>query len=161
MPNKAIDELEEMVGESKTTVTDLHIEAGKVEEFARAVKDDNPAHRDEDAAKEQGFEEIPAPMTFLMTSAFPRYKPKGVDEGIVFDLGFDMAKVLHGEQEYEFERPIYVGDTLRGETTLVDVYQREGERGGIMTFAIQETEYMDDNSDLVATERMTVIEQEG
>lgn len=157
MPSKSMAELKEMVGETRVTVEDFHIEAGKVEEFARAVKDDNPAHRDEVAAANQGFDAIPAPLTFVRTSAFPRYRPEDVPR-LGFDIGIDIKRELHGEQEYEFERPVYVGDTLTGISTLADVYQREGERGGMMTFFVIETEFRDENDDLVVTERMTIIE---
>lgn len=159
MPDRPLKELKEKIGESKVTVTGLHIEAGKVEEFARALKDDNPAHRDEEAAKEQGFETIPAPMTFMAVSNFPRYHPEGVErEHKGFDLGFDSRYSIHGEQEYELERPAYVGETLEGTTTLVDVYQRDGSRGGTMTFAVMETKYRNQDGELVLTERSTGIE---
>lgn len=161
MPTKPLDELRAQVGESVRTVEDLRVEAGKVEEFARAVGNDNPAHRDADAAARRGFDAIPAPLTFTRTSYFPRYRPAGIDEDLGFDLGFRREHVVHGEQAYEFERPVEVGDVLTGTTTLVDVYQREGDRGGTMTFAVYETEFRDRDGDLVCTERLTRIETQG
>lgn len=158
MPTIPIEELEEKVGESAVTIEDFHIEAGKVEEFARAIKEDNPAFRDEEAAAEQGFDAIPAPLTFARVSTFPRYR---VVEGRGIDIGFRQEYAIHGEQEYEYERPVRVGDTLTGETTLTDVYQREGGRGGTMTIAELETEYRDQDGDLVLTERSTVLETGG
>jgi acyl dehydratase len=156
-----MDELEEMIGESVVTVTDFEIEEGKLEEFARAIKDDNPTFRSEEAAKERGHAQIPAPLTFTRVSAFPRYLAEGIDSRKRgFDLGFDRNYSLHGEQTYEYERPVYVGDVLTGVTTLVDVYQREGERGGLMTIAVKETEYRDQDDELVLTEQSTVIETE-
>ena len=35
------------------------------------------------------------------------------------------ALVLHGEQEFEYHRPIVVGDVLVGEGKIVDVYEKE------------------------------------
>lgn len=161
VPSKPLAALQEQVGTTHTTVEGLTVEAGKVEEFARAVGDDNPAHRESDAARDQGFEAIPAPLTFLRTSYFPRFRPTGIDVRFGFDLGFRAENVLHGEQTYEFERPVRVGDELSGETTLVDVYQRDGRRGGTMTFAVFETEFRDATDDLVCTERITRIETGG
>ena len=158
MPTIPIEELKEKVGESAVTVEDFRIEAGKVEEFARAIKEDNPAFRDEEAAEEQGFEAIPAPLTFPRVSSFPRYR---VVQGRGIDIGFRQEYAIHGEQEYEYERPLRVGDVLTGTTTLTDIYQREGGRGGTMTFAELETEYHDQNGDLVLTERSTAIETAG
>lgn len=152
-----MEQLEAMVGESRVTVEGLHVEQGKVEEFSSAVHDDNPAHRDETAAAEQGFEGIPAPLTFVRTSMFPRYRPEGVPR-LGFDIGIDIRRELHGEHEFEFERPVRVGDRLTGVSTLEDVYQREGGRGGTMTFFVIETEYRDETDETVVTERLTVIE---
>lgn len=70
MAEQSIAELEEMVGESKVTITGLDIEAGTVDEFARAIIDDNPAFRSERAAKEQGSETIPAPLTLTRISLY-------------------------------------------------------------------------------------------
>lgn len=161
MPTKPIEEIKEQVGTSVQTVEDLHIEAGKVEEFARALRDDNPAHRDEDAASEQGFDAVPAPLTFTRTSYFPRYRPDGIGADLGFDLGLRSEYLVHGEQEYEYERPVEVGDVLTGTTTLTDVYQREGNRGGTMTFAVYETEFRDQGNNLVCTTRLTRIETSG
>ena len=160
MPEQPIEALEARVGETHVVVEDLAVEAGKVEEFARAVGEDNPAFRDADAAATQGFDAIPAPPTFTRIGFFPRYHPDD-ETGAGVDLGFDERYIVHGEQEYEFERPARVGDVLTGEATLTDVYQREGSRGGEMTFAVVETEYRDQDGDLVLTERRTVIETGG
>ncbi|WP_340681207.1 MaoC family dehydratase N-terminal domain-containing protein [Natrinema caseinilyticum] len=158
MPSKSLDELEAQVGRTVTTVEDLVVEPGKVEEFARAIKDDNPAFRDEAAAREQGYESIPAPLTFTRTAYFPRYRPDGIGLDHGFDLGFDQSRVVHGEQEYIYEQQIHAGDVLSGKTTLVDVYERDGSRGGTMTFAVLETAYRNADGEHVLTERLTRIE---
>lgn len=158
MPSKSIAELEAIVGETHRVVEDLVVEAGKVDEFARAVGDDNPAHCDARAAVRQGFDAIPAPLTFTRTAYFPRYRPEGVTDIRPFDLGFDPARRVHGEHEFEFDRPVVVGDVLSGTISLVDVFQREGSRGGPMTFAVYELVYRDQDDECVLTERWTSIE---
>ncbi|WP_343205499.1 FAS1-like dehydratase domain-containing protein [Natrarchaeobius oligotrophus] len=160
MPEKSLEELREMVGTSKVTVEDLHVEAGKVEEFARSIRDDSELYRSEEAAAERGFDGIPAPLTFTRVHMFPRYCPpeRRDEKRRGFDLGFDRGRTVHGEQEYEYERPVTVGDTLTGTQTLVDVYQKEGGRGGQMTFAELEIEYRNQDDELVLTERRTRIE---
>lgn len=160
VPTKPLPELEAMVGDSRTTVEEFRIERGKVEEFARAITEPDPLFRDEGVARERGYETVPAPLTYARVSRFPRYRPDGL-EGYGFDLGFRPEYVLHGEQAYEYERPLFVGDVLTGTTTLTDVYQRDGGRAGSMTFAVYETEYRDENGDLVLTDRATAIETAG
>ena len=53
MPSRPIAELKEMIGRSVVVVEDFDIEAGKVEEFACAIRNENPVHRDEDAARDR------------------------------------------------------------------------------------------------------------
>lgn len=160
MPNRPIEELEAMVGDSRTTVEEFRIEPGKVEEFARAITVADPVFRDESIATERGHDRIPAPLTYTQVGRFPRYTPVGVD-GKGFDLAFQPEYVIHGEQAHEYERPVYVGDVLEGTTTLTDVFQREGGRAGTMTFAVLETEYRTPDGELVLTDRSTAIETEG
>lgn len=161
MPEKPLSALEAMVGEQRRTVEGLRVEAGKVEEFARAFRDEDPLYRSESTADDRGFDAVPAPLTFTRTAAFPRYRPEGVDDMPGFDLGFRKEYAVHGEQAYEYERPLVVGDVLSGVTTLADVFQRNGRRGGTLTFAIYETEFRDRSDDPVVTARSTLIETGG
>lgn len=152
-----------MVGDSHRTIENLRVEAGKVAEFARAVRDDDPIHYDADAAAARGFDAVPAPLTFTRIGMFPRHQPDDLEDDTYrgFDLGLYRERVVHGEQGYKYERPISVGDVLTGTTTLTDVFRREGSRGGEMTFFEFETAYTDATDDLVLTERFTVIETGG
>lgn len=155
MPSKPLADIEELIGTSQTTIEGFKIEAGKVAEFARAITDANPVFFEE-PAHGRGPNRIPAPLTFTRVGTFPRYCPTGIERS--FDLGFQPEYVLHGGQSYAYERPVRVGDVLRGTTTLTDCYQREGKRGGTMTFAVFETVYTDQNGERVLTERATSIE---
>lgn len=154
--SEKLERLESMVGDRVRTVEGFTAEPGKVEEFARAIGDDDPVYRDPDAATARGFAAVPAPLTFVRTSDFPRYRT-----GERIDLGFRPEYRLHGEQAYEYDRPLVVGDTLTGETVVADAYEREGRRGGTMTFAEVETEYRDSGGERVLVSRATVIETAG
>jgi acyl dehydratase len=74
-------------------------------------------------------------------------------------IGGLMAKggmVLHGEEEFVYHRPVVVGDRLRREGSVVDLYEKQsGER--TMTFLVTEDEYRDDAGELVLTTRMNLI----
>jgi acyl dehydratase len=160
MPAKSLETLQSMVGESHVTTTDLHVEAGKVAEFARATMADAEVFYDDAAAEAAGHEAIPAPLTFLRVASFPRYRASGVGDDLGFDLGFDEEHTIHGQQDFEFERPVTVGDSLTGTTTLEHVYEREG-GDGTMTFAVLATEFTDADDDPIATARKTIIEMPG
>lgn len=160
MSEYSLSDLKSRIGTSKKTVTKMEIEAGKVEEFARAIKDEDPLFRDEEVAMQRGFKTIPAPLTFTRTIYFPRCRPKGIDLDFGFDLGMDPEYTVHGEQSYKFNQLAYVGDTLSAETAITDVYKREGERGGKMIFVEFETEYRNQHGEHVLTERPIRIETE-
>ncbi|HYB92124.1 MAG TPA: MaoC family dehydratase N-terminal domain-containing protein [Candidatus Binataceae bacterium] len=130
----------------------MPIEWGKVREFARAVKDPNPLYFDPELAKKE-LGGIPIPVTFLQTSAFWQEADSGPGMG-----GFDLRRILHGEQEFEFFKPIFVGDTLTGVSQIADVYEKEGGRGGKMTFLVSEVEYTNQRGEKVAVARSTLIE---
>jgi acyl dehydratase len=151
-----VERLQARVGESATPIEGLTITGGAIEAFARAVGDDDPVYRTPETATDRGFSAVPAPLTFVRTSRFPRYAT-----GEELDLGLDREYVLHGEQAYEYDRPLVVGDTLTGERTLTDAYEREGDRGGTMTFVEVKTVYRDDDGDAVVTDRATLVETDG
>jgi len=129
----------------------MHIERGKIREFARAIKDDNPLYFDEEHARKIAGGLVPPP-TFTMTSGFwddgPR-KPL---------LTYDVRRLLHGEQEFEYLKPIHAGDVLTGTTRVADVYEKQGSRGGTMTFGVIETTFTNQRGEPVLVSRSTLVE---
>lgn len=131
----------------------LPVEAGKVREFARALKDDNVIYRDAEAARAAGFSAIPAPPTYTVVAAHFQEGESGIGE-----LDLDLARVLHGEQEWTYHRTPVAGDVLHGETKVASVDTKPGRKGGEMTFIRLETAYKDQNGEAVVTEATTIIE---
>lgn len=80
----------------------------KVREFAAAVGDDNPAYRDVEAAKSLGHTDLVAPPTFAVVVT------RGPQISVIDDpeLGLDFSRVVHGDQKFQFTRPIVAGDVL-------------------------------------------------
>ena len=98
----------------------MPVEWSKVREFARAIKDPNPIYFDPEVAKKE-CGGIPVPVTFLQTSAFWQDSDSSPGMG-----GFDIRRILHGEQEFELLKPIMVGDTLTGVSKVADIIEKEG-----------------------------------
>ena len=139
------------IGRTGAPVT-MHVERGKIREFARAIKDDDPMYFDEaHATREAGG--IMPPVTFLQT-----VQHWDNDGSSRVRVPFDLKRVLHGEQEYEFLKPIHAGDVLTAVSRIVDVYEKPGKRGGSMNFAVTETEYKNERGELVARARHITIE---
>ena len=129
----------------------MKIEAGKIREFAKAIKDRNPLYYDEVSANAEIGGIMPPP-TFLMTLAHwddgegqPRVK-------------LDTRRILHGEQEFAYFKPMYVGDTLTAVTKVTNVLEKTGGRGGTMTFVVMDTDFTNQQGEKVAVARFTVIE---
>jgi acyl dehydratase len=80
----------------------------KVREYARAVKDDNAAHRDESAAAELGHDSLVAPLTFISVFGFLAQEEFFETLGLELDL----SNILHTDQRLVFHRPMKVGDRL-------------------------------------------------
>lgn len=68
------------------------------------------------------------------------------------DLGFGETTTLHGSQAFRYHRVPQAGETLTGQTTLTDAFERTGERTGRMVFAELTTEYRGEDGDPVVTE---------
>jgi hypothetical protein len=161
----ADDHLKSIIGKpiSKSKVV---VERGPVTNFATAVTDGSPVYRDPGAAKDAGLPAIPAPPTFAFVmqswGEFPEIQPSDVPKGNAMGevLGPLMAKgglILHGEQEFIYHRPVYVGDVLAGEGKILDAYAKES-KGRTMTFIVTETVWKDDTTgEPVVTSRFNVI----
>ena len=121
------------------------VEAGKVREFARAVKED-----DADA-------QAPAP-----PPTFPVVLSAEFVERLVTEiLPTDRSRTVHGEQEYEYLRPLRTGERIRCRAYLVEDRLREGKRGGRMRVMVTEVRlFAEDTGERIGTERMTALELE-
>ncbi len=149
------------IGNSKVVV-----ERGPVQHFADALLSSSPIYHSPAAAQAAGFGNIPAPPTwpFAMefSGRFAELQPEGESQGnaMIKVMGPLMAKgglILHGEQEFVYERAIEVGDVLAGEGTITDAYQKES-KGRTMTFIVSETKWTDESTgELVATSRVNLI----
>ena len=87
------------------------VDQEKINLFSNAIGDDN------DYVK-QGF----ASPTFLISIQM------GAMEVALFDpeLGLDYSKVVHGEQSFEYKKPVKAGDELSFISTIEDIKSKVG-----------------------------------
>ena len=71
------------------------------------------------------------------------------------ELGLELSRVLHGEQEYEWARPLRLGETITAEATLESIRGR-----GSMRFLTLRTLLRDEGGRVVVTARSTLIVRE-
>jgi hypothetical protein len=126
----------------------MPIELGAVQQFARATKF-APSVRG-DAGR------LVSPPTFLISCQHwqgEEHSPWGGSPP-------DFERLLHGAQEFVFHGPPpRAGDELIGQARIDQVYEKQGARGGVMTFTEIVTEFHDrETGRLVAESRTTCIE---
>ena len=129
------------------------VERGKIKEFARAIGDLNPFYLDDRVGAASAWGDVIAPPTFAVT-----FRDERADAGALLrDLGVDISRVLHGEQEFEIARQLTPGETYLCRTKVVDIYEKTG-KSGPMAFVVRETAITDRANEVVATLRhVTVI----
>lgn len=126
---------------------EITLERGKIREFVRATHGtpDDPA---DDAPT--------IPPTFLTTAQLTWEPPS--EPGLAA-VGFDLPRLLHGEEEYVFHGPPPRAGTVLTVTSRVERrFEKVGRRGGTMRFAAVVHEFRDPAGDLVAEQRSTLIE---
>jgi len=124
----------DLIGRESEVVL-FEVERGAIRKFAEAVQDQTPQSVRGDIAPPT------FPTTFRMT---------------IPGLTFDLARVLHGAQEYRYERPLRAGDRVRCRVRVADVYQRTG-RLGEMTFLILAMDGTDESGSPLFTGTTTAI----
>lgn len=129
----------------------ITVERGRIKEFARAIGDDNPAYLDDRLGQASEWGDIIAPPTFMTT-----FRDGADSATFLRELGTDISRVLHGEQEFELLRPIQPGQTYVCRARVVDIYEKTG-RSGPMAFVVRETAIIDRHNDVVGTMRQVTV----
>jgi acyl dehydratase len=125
----------------------------KVVEFAGAIGETNAIYLDRASALAAGYPEQVAPFTF------PTVIMNISDQQLIADhtLGIDWERVVDGEEEISYERPIYVNDVLRATPTIVDMRSK-----GPLDFLTFRTDVVDATSeDAVCSVLATLIARDG
>jgi hydroxyacyl-ACP dehydratase HTD2-like protein with hotdog domain len=145
--------LDPAVLENEFTEFEFAVERGKIREFAIALGLKDPVHFDIGAARAAGYADLLAPPTFTR-----QFWHENDENDPMPHLGYDPKRRLHGEQEFEYHKPLVAGTLLRGNNVIISTREKEGRRGGKMTFVIIETRFLDESGELVQVARRTLIE---
>lgn len=134
---------------------ELPVEREKIRDFALAVGEDNPVFLDAEAAHLAGYPELLAPPTFTVTQIFQVPRDER-EKRLGANLHYE--RVLHGEQEFHYNRLPVAGEKLTGKMRIAKDFVKEGKRGGRMRFVTYETVFTDANGDEVLTALYTLLE---
>jgi acyl dehydratase len=124
----------------------------KVAEFAAAIGDRNPVYRDREAARQAGFADVIAPPTFPIVISMASTSHVLADP----DLNVNYAMVVHGEQRFEYVRPLMVGDVVRAQVTISDI--KDVGRNSLLT---TQTSITTLDGECVCTAYATLVERGG
>ncbi|MCB0996678.1 MAG: MaoC family dehydratase N-terminal domain-containing protein [Acidimicrobiales bacterium] len=136
---------------------EVPVEGTHILQFARSIADDNPVYSDREAALAGGFPERLAPPTFLVAAdtfdpAYDRRPRTGERwlgsgrEAIGSDAGPQRPagqSGFHAGQVFEYHRHPVAGETLTAHVRDGDTWQKQGRRGGVLTFREIITEFVD------------------
>jgi acyl dehydratase len=125
----------------------VDVEKGHIRRFCQAIGDENPLFLDEPAASGSAYEGLIAPLTFSVALS---------DETAAFPLELDVRRMLHGEQEFIYHKPLRPGNSYTAQMKVADVYEREG-KSGKMQFIVLDTEFWDDSDELAVVSRTNII----
>jgi len=128
------------------------VERGRIKDFARALGDLNPFYLDDHVGAASEWGDVIAPPSFPIT-----FRDETADSAALLrDLGVDISRVLHGEQEFELFRQLTPGETYLCRAKVVDIYDKTG-RSGPMAFVVREIAVTDRTGEMVATMRQTTV----
>jgi acyl dehydratase len=124
------------------------VERDHVLQFCDAIGEDNPLFRDRETAVAAGYPDQLAPPTFVTRMQIQTSGQAVLDE----ELGLNYMMVVHGEQEYEYARPIAVGETLTAVPRIADIYVK-----GPNEYLVVESEIRDASGQTVVVARSTLL----
>jgi len=134
----------------------FEVDKSKIRELVQALGEDNPIFTDDQAARSAGLPGIVAPPTF--PTLFKMWG-EGGNRTLIEAMGGDPLRVLHGEEEYEYHGFIRPGDLITGQSTVISIDEKEG-RSGHLDIAVVETEYRNQQAELVVVARSTIVIRE-
>lgn len=126
------------------------VEAGRVRAFARAIGDTRAECTDPAAARDLGYPGLLAPPTL----AFGAIMDAGVITDLLAEMNVPIARILHGEQQFDFAKPIFAGDVLTLETRVSDIIDK---KNGAMEFVTQLTTLTNQNGERVGAMRSVLV----
>jgi acyl dehydratase len=119
------------VGKTFPPTEPYQVSREKLREFADAIGDTNPVYRSRAAAQEAGFPDVIAPPTFPIVISVASSSKALADPG----LNLNYARVVHGEQRFEYSRPLVAGDVVTAQSTISSI--RDVGRLSMMTTTTQ------------------------
>ncbi|PWB65951.1 MAG: hypothetical protein C3F14_04880 [Deltaproteobacteria bacterium] len=144
------EEMKKAVG-SLLNVKVSRIERRAVEEYVSATTDSNPLWQDDDFAMREGLGGALVPPAFLLTMQMEGGSPSDH-----MPSQAHLGGAVDGGGEWEFHRPVRVGDVITAVRRFVAINEKKGKLGPMVLNTFEVT-YYNQRSEMVAKSRWTTI----
>jgi acyl dehydratase len=159
MKTRITDDLKAWIGREVTYTAPEELGRASIRYFALALGDDNPVYFDPEFARKTVHGDIIAPPTFVCeTNQIINQKPD--ENGYIghhWPLPLSSGRFIRGGNEYEILQPVRASDRVTVRWKILDIYERQTRKLGMLIFVISEARYTNQNGDLLATNRETNI----
>lgn len=153
------DKMRAVVGRESPPWT-YEVTTTSVRAFARGVGYTDPVYYDLEAARAAGYRSLPAPPTYLGTPVFIPGRSHEIFSAPLVSgprLEHGLKGLLDGGTETEVFATICAGDTLQAVEKLTALDVRESKSLGKMLITTSETEFRNQQGELVALQRRQSI----
>jgi acyl dehydratase len=106
------------IGRVYPTTEPYEVGREKIREFARAIRDRNPAYWDPDAARALGYPDVIAPPSFPMIISLEAERKVLLDPDI---RATEQVRFVHREQRFEYNRAIHANDVLTVQVKVANI----------------------------------------
>jgi acyl dehydratase len=139
---------ENIVGKAYPALPPYLVGREKVREFASATLSHAPVQHDVAAARNAGFSDVVAPPTF------PVVLQERLMQVLLADpeSGIDYSRIVHGDQRFDYVRPVMAGDELTASIEVTKVQSLGGH-----TMVTSESRMVDARGELVVTATSTLV----
>jgi acyl dehydratase len=117
--------LKEFVGKRSKKVANT-VEKGALRKFAEAIGDPHPLYMDEEYAQKTRYKKNIAPPTF----------PRVFDYGTIEGLRLPSSGLIHGEQVYQYKRPLLLGEEVSCYSEVDNYFEKTGSTGTLSFLVI-------------------------
>ena len=159
MKSRITDDLKAWIGREVTYTAPEELGRASIRYFALALGDDNPIYSDREFAKKTVHGDIIAPPTFVCeTNQIINQKPD--ENGYIghhWPLPLSSGRFIRGGNEYEMLRPVRADDRITVKWKILDIYERQTRKLGMLIFVVSQAQYANQRGDLLAVNRETNI----
>ncbi|QBD80556.1 MaoC family dehydratase [Ktedonosporobacter rubrisoli] len=135
----------------------IEVERCKIHEFNLAIGDPNPIYHSREAALAAEYRDVPLSPT--AATIFNFWGNTQAAEQFA-SVGINVKRILHGDEEYEYQAPIYPGDVLTGVMRIVEGKHRQMKDGSSLDVLTTEIQYTNQQEQPVLKARTTIAVRE-